>query len=332
MRSHPTPLAIYRTYSPYPKSFFIIALMMWFWWLWGLDMQTHYYPQGDLRHGLAYFLLTAVLMISSPYIYHYALRHRFEKQAYYQEKLQQLQSQATAQEYAIVARYVRQHGHFPYDIPRLMTLAMLFLIVLFDLFFLSAWVDKNGVMVWQPEWAKSIIKWAIERTHSNALDIENIFSEFRLFDAPNIPDKAPNKAELIQKFIRTQQGQTLMFFHTVSVVNYLIYVLGVCFVLLPLLPSQPTMQPTRFLRTIGRAIWLAVRSCIPFGCTFLILALFSAVGSTADKFHYAGWIDHIWFVYLLLGIMPFWSLWSIVVYLLFWEQVLRQFKVWLDSL
>lgn len=325
-------LAVCRKYFPYPKSFWLIGLMMWFWWLLGIEMQMNFYPQGKLTKGLVYFILTASMLMWSPWIYHYALRHRFEKKAYYQEKLQQLQSQATAQEYAIVARYVKKHGHFPDDIPRLLTLAMLFLIVLFDLFFLSAWVDKNGVMVWQPEWVKSIVKWATERTHSNALDIENIFSEFRLFDAPNIPDKAPNKAELIQQFIRTPQGATLMFFHTVSVVKYLIYLLGVCFVLLPLLPSQPTMQPTHFLRTIGRAIWLAVRSCIPFGCTFLILALFSAVGSTADKFHYAGWIDHIWFVYLLLGIMPFWSLWSIVVYLLFWEQVLRQFKAWLDSL
>lgn len=322
MRPHRTPHAIYRTYSPYPKSFFIIALMMWFWWLWGLDMQAHYYPQGDLLRGLAYFLLTAVLMISSPYIYHYALRHRFEKQAYYQEKLQQLQSQATAQEYAIVARYVRQHGHFPYDMPRLMTLAMLFLIVLFDLFFLSAWVDKNGAMVWQPEWAKSIVKWATERINTRQ------FPFWSLYDVPNMPSDAQNKLAMVKDFLHSQQGQTLILLHIWTAITYPVYLAGVCFIAWQTPPDDPNAEkpkPTIFQWILWR---IARFLCFFFGLAALVIP--TGVGFTLKKINYLTYFsDELWIVYVILPLAFIYVMKCLVGWFRCSVKLIRQCHAWL---
>lgn len=156
-----------------------------------MDMQSRFYEQGRLGTGLMYFLLTALMMVGSPSLYHHGLRRRFEKQAWYQEKLTELSTRATQQEYLIVYRYLQKHGHFPDDIPRLMAVAMLFLILLFDLFFLSAWVDKNGVMVWQPEWVKGVIKWVTESVNVRQ------FPYLRLYDIPNLLGKAKNQAVMV---------------------------------------------------------------------------------------------------------------------------------------
>lgn len=325
-------LALYQTHCRYSKSFFISVLIMCFWWLLGVKMQHTHHLQGELGKGLAYFLLTAIMMILSPWIYHYAFRRNFETPAWYQAQLQELHRQLSHEDYLLVYKDWERHGHFPDDIPRLMAVAMLFWIVLFDLFFISAWVDKNGVMVWQPEWAKSIIHWATERTHSYPLSLDTMFSEFRLFNVPSIPEYAPNKAELIQAFIRTPKGQTLMFFHTVSAVNYLIYLVLMCFVLSPFLPTQVSIYSTDFMRTMGRWIWRAVLTCVAFGLTLVVLSTTGAVDATVGKFNFDGWLEQVFFLYLVLGAMPFWSVRCIVVWFLFWKQVPHQFRIWLDSL
>ena len=69
--------------------------------------------------------------------------------------------------------------------PRKQQIALVtaFVIMLFELFYLNAWM-KEGILVWQPEWVNSIIAWVKSHTNTPPLNIDRDIFDLDISDTP----------------------------------------------------------------------------------------------------------------------------------------------------
>ena len=111
----------------------------------------------------------------------------------------------------------------------ILALGFLFMVLLFDVFYCTAWV-KNLALVWQPDWVTACIDWV--KSHLNMPPINEGWDLFYL-------DFGDSKTDRILKakfgdefqFIQTPFSNTLFFYHFIRCVLFVPIVAALSYVL-----------------------------------------------------------------------------------------------------
>lgn len=154
-------------------------------------------------------------------------KYLFKDQKIIQEYLDNLDDE---QEKEYICILLKENGMLPMSRKQQVALGFLFMVLVFDLFFIMAWVNGYGIMVWQPDWVLSCIDW-IKRN----LTLPPIYQDtkffYLIFDSGTKGDAF--RQEFGNEFLFLQQpvSNTFLFYHFVRVLSFIPTIFALCVVL-----------------------------------------------------------------------------------------------------
>ena len=181
--------------------------------------ERHIAQKQNLLENFLYFLLLALAMSCVPWIYRQVFAR---KKTPIEEELKTI----AAGEYKndLITLYRDNDYLLP---PRKQHIALVtaFVIMLFDLFYLNAWM-KEGMLVWQPEWVNSIIAWVKNYTNTPPLNIDR-----DIFDLDISGTAFQKFFANEQEFMNAPLMDTFFLFQFWRFISYGIFLLCWCIIL-----------------------------------------------------------------------------------------------------
>ena len=181
--------------------------------------ERHADQKQNLLENFLYFLLLVLMMSLVPWLYRQIFAR---KKTPIEEELESIE----AGEYKndLIKLYRDSDYLLP---PRKQQIALVtaFVIMLFELFYLNAWM-KEGILVWQPEWVNSIIAWVKSHTNTPPLNIDRDIFDLDISDTP-FKQFFANE----QEFMNSPLMDTFFLFQFWRFISYGVFLLCWCILL-----------------------------------------------------------------------------------------------------
>lgn len=308
----------------YEEFLFFYVLIIAFWILVGLlglgFVVDGYSLQRNLFFNFICFLLLAGCIAATPFWY----RLIFGRGARLQRRSQEIAEQVAAIEDPVKRQAIQQHlannGELPPRTAQKWALLFLGWCVLFEIFFISAWV-KDLALVWQPAWVDAIIGWV--RGHTNLPPLNENRDIFVLWIDGSGKEFLKARFDSEQAFLDSAFGQSAMLFHFWHAISFF-PILGSLIVLFWQLLGWAGLSRLN-PETIGGIKGFLWRSFISFFMLLMVVAGFSIyfrdVGYRAGMLMgKAGWLNGMWIYFGLFFVII--GLQLIVGWLFFWKNFL----------
>lgn len=127
-------------------------------------------PVANLGLNFLWYLLIATAMYFTPTLHQLFFRgHSISRQEKIQEKINKIDDIQARDE---LQNYYKLNGRLPPNRRQVLALTILFWILLFELFFINAWVKGEDChLAWQPFWIEAIWQWMNEHINLPPLNI-----------------------------------------------------------------------------------------------------------------------------------------------------------------
>ena len=152
----------------------------------------------------------------------------FREEEKFQDILDVIQDEESREE---AAAYLEESSSRLMRRSEILALGFLFMVLLFDVFYCTAWV-KNLALVWQPDWVTACINWV-----KSNLALPPIYQKWDLFTLDYASDYSGTGRMLTEKFgdefqfIQTPFSNTLFFYHFIRCVLFVPIVAALSYVL-----------------------------------------------------------------------------------------------------
>lgn len=310
-------MASERLYEEY-LFFYIIILVFWAavgFFSFGFEIEGYSQPENLFLNFLL-FIFLAIMMVFTPFWYRLIFGTEARLQRRTQEVYEQVEKIQDEEKRKAILRYLERDGALPPRKLQKWCLIILGWCVIFELFFISAWI-KDLHLVWQPEWANTAITWI----RSNTVDLisggNNIGTGIFLVDI-----KDSGFLSLIfssgQDFLYSDIGNTVLLFHFFHAVMFWIVLFSLIILLWKPIDwlGFDNLNPNkingkrRFFFCIIVSIISMIAFCLGgFGILFQDVSYHLRINPLLKKEYYLSsfWINII-FIFTIFG-LKFFSAW-----------------------
>lgn len=172
-----------------------------------------------------------------------------------------------------VVKWLDNNGYTLLKRRHTLALSFLFMVALFDVFYIEAWM-RNLALVWQPEWVNACIDWM--KSHLNLPPINENRKFFYLYFSTNDERIFTQMFGSEAAFINAPFGHAALFYHFIRTLLFIPIVTALCVLLWqPLLYLGGGKRYPPFIRGvkdfIGASLWSIVMGF------FLVVGTFAAI-------------------------------------------------------
>lgn len=157
------------------------------------------------------FLLFAIAIILTPNFYQKYIRKSVGDDPYSESILiYNFQFEREREE-----PYLRANGFLPPNQLETNAIRVVFCIMLFEMFFVHGWLDKDLNFLWKPDWIQSVINWMIGHAENNDPKYHSYW--FAIDLKGDLAEKYNNET-----FLSSPLGQATMLLHSWRILTYYI--------------------------------------------------------------------------------------------------------------
>ena len=259
----------------YEKAVFIQTLMLIGILILGMNtfgFEIHADQKQNLLENFLYYLLLVGAMALVPPLY----RMLFARKKTQTQK--DLEATEPGEYRDDLTDYYRLNGLLPPTRWQNMALVAAFAIMLFELFYLNAWV-KNLQLVWQPAWVDSIIAWVKHHINTPPLNVDWDLFDLEMKDSELVKLFPPE-----QIFLNSPLSNSFLLFHFWRFVSYGIFFFCWCIVIwravdwlgMERINPKNIETDTQFLLISFISLFLSLMIIVPIYPMMLIVSSFTS--------------------------------------------------------
>lgn len=305
--------------------FYILILLFWGavgYFTLGFEL-AGYSQQVNLLCNFLWLLVLGAAMSCAPLwcrlLFGRILKQRqTEVEAEIQTRLARLHPGERDNAYTVLKGIYARQGRLTLGRPQIWSLIFIGWIMLFELFFISAWV-KDLQLVWQPGWAEAAIDWVRHHTNTPPLHIDRDFF-WMTFKTTNIPFDLRGGSE--QEFMHSPFGQVVLFVFFIRFILFLPMTIAVGIIFWKPLDwfGIQSIDP-RYIHTFKRFIWISFLSIFT---TLMILSagifIVDVDYRATDILSKPHWLSGLWLHIFQIFILA--CIKILVGWFIFWKQLL----------
>lgn len=243
-----------------------------------LGMQTFgfeissFSPAENLAINFVWYLVIATGMYFTPFLHRYFFhKHGKNRQQKIQEKINTIEDLQTREE---LQNYYVVNGRLPPNRRQIWALIILFWILLFELFFIHAWVKgEDHHLVWQPFWVDAIWQWMSGHVNFPPLNIDRdifmIDMENTIFAGSYINEQA---------LLNTPLAKSGFIFHFWRILTFIPILLCLYIILVQAIDwlGMTKINPAN-IHGVGEFIWSSLATFVLLLITLGILSTLSLI-------------------------------------------------------
>lgn len=281
----------------------------------------------NLAVNFLWMLLIGLMMYFAPFWY----RLTFGRRSSLQKRTEKIENKIEMMLYGIddeaererIYQYYEDNGHTAPSRLAVFALIVLFWMMLFELFFINAWVKGDEYqLVWKPDWANSAIDWIKGNTALPPLGKHSPFFTLK-FDDTIFQSQFPDE----QAFLTTDFADSALLFHFWRVIKFIptLVMMGIL-LWTPFEWLGMKQISARYVTSFWRLIWSGIATFFMLLLTMglIIMFLMNITYSMRYMLSNDAWLGSL--SYMVGYCFILWTLILVAGWGYFWQRVFRWVK------